>query len=146
MKMLNQVKITFAGRSVNEGFARAALAAFLVQLDPTVPQLADMKTAVSEAVTNCIVHAYRDTIGLVTIRCRILPDSVLDVVVRDKGCGMEDIEKARTPMFTTGGPERSGMGFTIMESFMTSLQVTSKPGRGTTVHMKRKIVQRGKNA
>ena len=146
MKMLNQVKITFAGRSVNEGFARAALAAFLVQLDPTVPQLADMKTAVSEAVTNCIVHAYRDCLGTVTIRCRILPDSVLDVVVRDKGCGMEDIEKARTPMFTTGGPERSGMGFTIMESFMTSLQVTSKPGRGTTVHMKRKIVQRGKNA
>ena len=116
------------------------------QLDPNLEELNDIKTAVSEAVTNCIVHAYRDTIGLVTIRCRILPDSVLDVVVRDKGCGMEDIEKARTPMFTTGGPERSGMGFTIMESFMTSLQVTSKPGRGTTVHMKRKIVQRGKNA
>ena len=146
MKMLNSVKLTFASRSVNEGFARAVVAAFLVPLDPTVPQLADLKTAVSEAVTNCIVHAYRDTIGLVTIRCRILPDSVLDVVVRDKGCGMEDIEKARTPMFTTGGPERSGMGFTIMESFMTSLQVTSKPGRGTTVHMKRKIEQRGKNA
>ena len=146
MKMLNQVKITFAGRSVNEGFARAALAAFLVQLDPTVPQLADMKTAVSEAVTNCIVHAYRDCLGTVTIRCRILPESVLDIVIRDKGCGMEDVEKARAPMFTTGGPERSGMGFTIMESFMTSLQVTSKPGRGTTVHMKRKIVQRRKNA
>ena len=146
MKMLNQVKITFAGRSVNEGFARAALAAFLVQLDPTVPQLADIKTAVSEAVTNCIVHAYRDCLGTVTIRCRILPESVLDIVIRDKGCGMEDVEKARAPMYTTGGPERSGMGFTIMESFMTSLQVTSKPGRGTTVHMKRKIVQRRKNA
>ena len=122
------------------------VACFAAQLDPNLEELNDIKTAVSEAVTNCIVHAYRDTIGLVTIRCRILPDSVLDVVVRDKGCGMEDIEKARTPMFTTGGPERSGMGFTIMESFMTSLQVTSKPGRGTTVHMKRKIVQRGKNA
>ena len=146
MKMLNQVKITFAGRSVNESFARAALAAFLVQLDPTVPQLADIKTAVSEAVTNCIVHAYRDCLGTVTIRCRILPESVLDIVIRDKGCGMEDVEKARAPMYTTGGPERSGMGFTIMESFMTSLQVTSKPGRGTTVHMKRKIVQRRKNA
>ena len=146
MKMLNQVKITFAGRSVNEGFARAALAAFLVQLDPTVPQLADMKTAVSEAVTNCIVHAYRDCLGTVTIRCRILPENVLDIVIRDKGCGMEDVEKARAPMFTTGGPERSGMGFTIMESFMTSLQVTSKPGKGTTVHMKRKIVQRRKTA
>ena len=145
-KILNSVKVSFEAISLNEAFARGVLAAFLLQADPTVPQLADMKTALSEAVTNCIVHAYRDTIGLVTIRCRILPDSVLDVVVRDKGCGMEDIEKARTPMFTTGGPERSGMGFTIMESFMTSLQVTSKPGRGTTVHMKRKIVQRGKNA
>ena len=144
MKMLNQVKITFADRSVNEGFARAALAAFLVQLDPTVPQLADMKTAVSEAVTNCIVHAYRDCLGTVTIRCRILPENVLDIVIRDKGCGMEDVEKARAPMFTTGGPERSGMGFTIMESFMSSLQVTSKPGKGTTVHMKRRIVQRRK--
>lgn len=146
MKMLNQVKITFAGRSVNEGFARAALAAFLVQLDPTVPQLADIKTAVSEAVTNCIVHAYRDCLGTVTIRCRILPENVLDIVIRDKGCGMEDVEKARAPMFTTGGPERSGMGFTIMESFMSSLQVTSKPGKGTTVHMKRRIVQRRKTA
>ena len=145
-KILNSVKVSFEAISLNEAFARGVLAAFLLQADPTVPQLADMKTALSEAVTNCIVHAYRDTIGLVTIRCRILPDSVLDVVVRDKGCGMEDIEKARTPMFTTGGPERSGMGFTIMESFMTSLQVTSKPGRGTTVHMKRKIVQRGTNA
>ena len=146
MKMLNQVKMTFASRSVNESFSRAALAAFLAQADPTVPQLADIKTAVSEAVTNCIVHAYRDCLGTVTIRCRILPENVLDIVIRDKGCGMEDVEKARAPMFTTGGPERSGMGFTIMESFMTSLQVTSKPGKGTTVHMKRKIVQRRKTA
>ena len=137
MKVENEMTLTFPSRSANEAFARAAVACFAAQLDPNLEELNDIKTAVSEAVTNCIVHAYR---------CRILPDSVLDVVVRDKGCGMEDIEKARTPMFTTGGPERSGMGFTIMESFMTSLQVTSKPGRGTTVHMKRKIVQRGKNA
>ena len=135
MKAENEMTLTFPSRSANEAFARAAVACFAAQLDPNLEELNDIKTAVSEAVTNCIVHAYRDTIGLVTIRCRILPDSVLDVVVRDKGCGMED-----------GGPERSGMGFTIMESFMTSLQVTSKPGRGTTVHMKRKIVQRGKNA
>ena len=161
MKAENEMTLTFPSRSANEAFARAAVACFAAQLDPNLEELNDIKTAVSEAVTNCIVHAktppaepetnapphaYRATSGLVTIRCRILPDSVLDVVVRDKGCGMEDIEKARTPMFTTGGPERSGMGFTIMESFMTSLQVTSKPGRGTTVHMKRKIVQRGKNA
>ena len=142
----NYMKLEFPARSVNEGFARAAVAAFAAQLDPTLAELGDIKTAVSEAVTNCIVHAYRDCLGTVTIRCRILPESVLDIVIRDKGCGMEDVEKARAPMYTTGGPERSGMGFTIMESFMTSLQVTSKPGRGTTVHMKRKIVQRRKNA
>ena len=146
MKAENSTKIQFDSLSVNEAFARGAAAAFLARYDPTVPQLADLKTAVSEAVTNCIVHAYRDTIGLVTIRCRILPENVLDIVIRDKGCGMEDVEKARAPMFTTGGPERSGMGFTIMESFMSSLQVTSKPGKGTTVHMKRKIVQRRKTA
>ena len=142
MKAENTTKIQFDSLSVNEAYARGAAAAFLARYDPTVPQLADLKTAVSEAVTNCIVHAYRDTIGLVTIRCRILPDSVLDVVVRDKGCGMEDIEKARTPMFTTGGPERSGMGFTIMESFMDTLRVKSVPGRGTTVTMCRRIRRR----
>ena len=128
------------------GIERIAVACFAAQLDPNLEELNDIKTAVSEAVTNCIVHAYRDCLGTVTIRCRILPENVLDIVIRDKGCGMEDVEKARVPMFTTGGPERSGMGFTIMESFMTTLQVTSKPGKGTTVHMKRKIVQRRKTA
>ena len=142
MKMLNQVKITFAGRSVNEGFARAALAAFLVQLDPTVPQLADMKTAVSEAVTNCIVHAYPEKLGNITLRCRILKDNVLDIVIKDKGVGIPDIEQARRPAYTTGGAERSGMGFTIMESFMTDLEITSKPGKGTTVHKRRKLQRR----
>ena len=138
MKAENEMTLTFPSRSSNESFA--------AQLDPNLEELNDIKTAVSEAVTNCIVHAYRDCLGTVTIRCRILPENVLDIVIRDKGCGMEDVEKARAPMFTTGGPERSGMGFTIMESFMTSLQVTSKPGKGTTVHMKRKIVQRRKTA
>ena len=146
MKAENTTKIQFDSLSVNESYARGAAAAFLARYDPTVPQLADIKTAVSEAVTNCIVHAYRDCLGTVTIRCRILPENVLDIVIRDKGCGMEDVEKARAPMFTTGGPERSGMGFTIMESFMSSLQVTSKPGKGTTVYMKRRIVQRRKTA
>ena len=145
-KPKNTMKVTFPSRGANEGLARMLVAAFVTEADPTVEELCDIKTAVSEAVTNCIVHAYRDCLGTVTIRCRILPESVLDIVIRDKGCGMEDVEKARAPMYTTGGPERSGMGFTIMESFMTSLQVTSKPGRGTTVHMKRKIVQRRKNA
>ena len=129
--------------SSNEGFARSAVACFAAQLDPPLDELGDIKTAVSEAVTNCIVHAYRDTIGPITIRCRVLPDNVLDILVKDKGCGIADVTEARKPMFTTGGEERSGMGFTIMESFMTSLRVTSRPGRGTSVHMKRRIVRRG---
>ena len=146
MKAENEMTLTFPSRSANEAFARAAVACFAAQLDPNLEELNDIKTAVSEAVTNCIVHAYRDTIGLVTIRCRILPDSVLDVVVRDKGCGMEDIEKARTPMFATGGPERSGMGFTIMESFMDTLKVRSRPGKGTVVTMRKRIAQRAGRA
>ena len=143
MKTENMLSIEFPSRSANEGLARAVVACFAAQLDPTLDELGDIKTAVSEAVTNCIVHAYRDTIGMISIRCRILPDSVLDIVVKDKGCGIADVAKARQPMFTTGGEERSGMGFTIMESFMTSLRVTSKPGKGTSVHMKRRIIRRG---
>ena len=124
------------------GPAALAAAAFAAQLDPCVEGLNEIKTAGSEAVTNCIVHAYRDCLGTVTIRCRILPENVLDIVIRDQGCGMEDVEKARAPMFTTGGPERSGMGFTIMESFMDSLAVRSKNGKGTVVTMKRRIALR----
>lgn len=146
MKCENYMKLEFPSRSANEGFARASVACFAAQLDPTLDEMNDIKTAVSEAVTNCIVHAYRDTIGTIWLRCRILSGDTLDIQIKDKGCGIADVEAARKPMFTTGGEERSGMGFTIMESFMTSLQVTSKPGRGTTVHMKRKIVQRRKNA
>ena len=142
MKMLNQVKITFASRSVNEGFARAALAAFLVQLDPTVPQLADLKTAVSEAVTNCIVHAYPEGIGPVTLTAALYEGGMVRITVTDRGVGIADVEKAMQPMYTTGGEERSGMGFTIMESFMDSLKVRSVAGRGTTVVMKKKIAPR----
>ena len=144
MKCENYMKLEFPSRSANEGFARAAVACFAAQLDPNLDELSDIKTAVSEAVTNCIVHAYRDSIGLITLKCRILPDGVLDIVVRDKGCGIADVEQARKPMFTTGGEERSGMGFTIMESFMTSFRVTSAPDKGTTVHMKRKIARRSR--
>ena len=143
MKMVNQVKFTFLSRSVNESFARAALAAFLAQADPTVPQLADIKTAVSEAVTNAVVHAYPDKLGTVQVRVRILPDERLEIAVKDHGIGIADVAQARTPLYTTGGEERSGMGFTIMESFMTELKVTSSVGRGTTVHMKRRIIRRG---
>ena len=143
MKPENSMSVEFPSRSANEALARAVVACFAAQLDPTLDELGDIKTAVSEAVTNCIVHAYRDTIGPITIRCRVLPDNVLDILVKDKGCGIADVTEARKPMFTTGGEERSGMGFTIMESFMTSLRVTSRPGKGTSVHMKRRIVRRG---
>ena len=143
MKPENSMSVEFPSRSANEALARAVVACFAAQLDPTLDELGDIKTAVSEAVTNCIVHAYRDTIGPITIRCRVLPDNVLDILVKDKGCGIADVAEARRPMFTTGGEERSGMGFTIMESFMTSLRVTSRPGKGTSVHMKRRIVRRG---
>ena len=143
MKFENYMVLEFPSKSCNEAFARSAVACFAAQMDPTLNELEDIKTAVSEAVTNCIVHAYPDRIGTITLRCRILEGRTLDIVIRDKGCGIPDIEQARTPMFTTGGEERSGMGFTIMESFMTSLRVTSRPGKGTSVHMKRKIVRRG---
>ena len=138
----NYMKLEFPARSVNEGFARAAVAAFAAQLDPTLAELGDIKTAVSEAVTNAVVHAYPDAIGTVQVRVRILPDERLEIAVKDHGRGIPDIEKARQPMFTTGGEERSGMGFTIMESFMDTLRVKSVPGRGTTVTMCRRIRRR----
>ena len=143
MKPENSMSVEFPSRSANEALARAVVACFAAQLDPTLDELGDIKTAVSEAVTNCIVHAYPDRLGPIILKARILPENVLDLVVKDRGCGIADVEQARKPMFTTGGEERSGMGFTIMESFMTSLRVTSRPGKGTSVHMKRRIVRRG---
>ena len=142
MEVRNYITLEFPSRSANEGFARAAVAAFAVQLDPTLEELGDIKTAVSEAVTNAIVHAYPDTIGKIAVKCRILEGDVLEVAVRDWGRGIADVERAREPLFTTGGEERSGMGFTIMESFMDSLRVTSKEGQGTKVTMRRRIAQR----
>ncbi len=142
MKFDNYMILEFPSRSANEAFARSAVACFAAQLDPTMEELGDIRTAVSEAVTNCIVHAYPQELGTVMLRCRILKDNVLDIVVKDKGVGIPDVDKARMPMFTTGGAERSGMGFTIMESFMTSISVTSEPGKGTTVHMRRKLQRR----
>ena len=143
MKSENYMELRFPSKSANEAFARAAVACFAAQLDPTLDELGDIKTTISKAVTNCIVHAYPDELGEIVLKARILPDSVLDIVVKDRGRGIEDTEKARTPMFTTGGADRSGMGFTIMESFMTEFRLTSAPGKGTTVHMKRKIIRRG---
>lgn len=142
MKAENYIKFEFPSRSVNEGFARAAAAAFAAQLDPTMDELGDIKTAVSEAVTNCIVHAYPDSLGKVAMRLRILGGDTLEISVKDSGRGIEDVARAREPLFTTGGEERSGMGFTIMESFMDKLTVRSKPGKGTTVTMRRTIARR----
>lgn len=142
MKFENYMVIDFPSRSTNEAFARSAVASFAAQMDPTLEEIGDIRTAVSEAVTNCIVHAYPNSMGMITIRCRILKDSILDIVVKDRGVGITNIEEARKPMYTTGGSDRSGMGFTIMESFMTSFEVTSQPGKGTSVHMRRKILHR----
>ena len=142
MKFGNYMILEFPSKSTNEAFARSAVACFAAQMDPTLDELGDIRTAVSEAVTNCIVHAYPNELGTIILRCRILKDNILDIVVKDKGIGISDIEQARRPMFTTGGSERSGMGFTIMESFMTELEITSKPGKGTTVHMRRKLQRR----
>ena len=142
MKFENYMILEFPSRSTNEAFARSAVACFASQMDPTLEELGDIRTAVSEAVTNCIVHAYPNALGIITVRCRILKDNVLDIVVKDRGVGIADTELARRPMFTTGGTDRSGMGFTIMESFMTSFEVTSQLGKGTTVHMRRKLMKR----
>ena len=141
-KAMNEVTLEFPSHSSNEGFARSAAACFAAQMDPTLNELEDIKTAVSEAVTNAIVHAYPDAIGKVTLKLRVCPGNVLELTVKDRGRGIADVEKAREPMFTTGGEERSGMGFTIMESFMDTLRVKSVPGRGTTVTMCRRIRKR----
>ena len=142
MKFSNYMILEFPSRSCNEAFARSAVACFAAQMDPTLEELGDIRTAVSEAVTNCIVHAYPNGIGTVVLRCRILKDNILDIVVKDRGVGIDDIDQAKKPMFTTGGADRSGMGFTIMESFMTSFSLISKPGKGTTVHMRRKLMRK----
>ena len=142
MKITNELKMEFDARSANEGLARSAISQFTAQLDPTLEELGDVKTAVSEAVTNAIVHAYPDTIGRVYLRARIFEGGVLELVIRDRGVGIESIEQARRPMYTTGGAERSGMGFTIMESFMDTLRVRSTPEKGTVVSMKRRVTPR----
>ncbi len=139
MKQRNYIKLEFPARSVNEGFARAAAAAFAAQMDPTLEELGDIRTAVSEAVTNAIVHAYPDRVGTVQMRLRILEGNVLEIMVRDRGRGIPDVKKAMEPMYSTGGEERSGMGFTIMGSFMDGLRVRSAVDKGTAVTMSKRI-------
>ncbi len=139
MNATNYIKLEFPSKSCNEAFARSAAAAFASQLDPTMDELGDIKTAVSEAVTNAIVHAYPEDIGKVSMRLRILEGGILEISIRDWGRGIENLEQAMKPLFTTGGEERSGMGFTIMDSFMDKLRVRSCPGKGTTVTMQRAV-------
>ena len=141
-KPVNQMSLKLESRSVNESFARVAVSAFAAQQDPTVEEISDIKTAVSEAVTNAIVHGYPEGFGRVVMKLRIKEGNILEIVVRDWGVGIADVEQARRPMFTTGNDERSGMGFTIMESFMDRLTVKSAPGKGTTVSMRKRIAPR----
>ena len=141
--MINSAELTFISRSVNERFVRMSVAAFATQLDPTVEELAEIKTAVSEAVTNCIVHAYGSDLGTIKMKMQLFDSNVLRITVRDFGRGIDDVEKAMEPCFSTGADDRAGMGFTIMESFSDRLRVSSKPGKGTKVVMERKIVKRG---
>ncbi len=144
MKPINDMKLTFLSRSANEGFARAAVSAFAAQLDPAVDELADLRTAVSEAVTNAIVHAYPDSLGPVTLTVELFETGCIRVKVRDRGRGIEDVPQAMEPLYTTGGEERSGLGFSVMESFMDKLKVRSVPGKGTTVTMEKYIALRVK--
>ncbi len=140
MKILNEFKCVFPANSANEALARAALSAFLIQADPTAQELADLRTVISEAVTNCIVHGYRGTTGEITVCLRLLPERMIYIKVTDKGCGIPDVEKAMEPLYTTAPEEdRAGLGFAIMQSFTNSLRVRSIPGHGTTLIMRRQL-------
>ena len=139
-KPINEIKCTFLSRSENESLARSIISGFLLPLDPEVEELADIRCAVSEAVTNCIVHAYRGKIGVITLIAKCFEDRTIRIIISDKGCGIEDVAKARTPLFTTCPDEdRCGMGFSIMESFSDRLSVYSKPRKGTRVTLTRKL-------
>ena len=133
MKILNEFKMEIMARSANEGFSRVAVAAFVSQFDPTVEEISDVKTAVSEAVTNCIVHAYKEQMGKIYITARLLDGGRVSIKIRDRGCGIPDVDKAMEPLFTTAGGERAGLGFAVMQSFMDKVRVMSRPGKGTTV-------------
>ena len=146
MKLLNEMELCFESRSSNESFARSAVAAFIAQLDPTVSELNDVKTAVSEAVTNCVVHAYKNTIGRITIQVRLMEDGQVVLKIRDRGCGIENVHKAMEPLYTTApGEERAGLGFAVMQSFTDQVQVRSVVGKGTTVTLKKRLSRRVSN-
>ena len=139
MKPIQTMRLEIESRSVNEAFARSVVSAFAAQLDPTVEELSDLRTAVSEAVTNCIVHAYRTSVGRIYIAASVFPDGMFSVKIRDKGCGIDDVQQAMQPLFTTLGGERAGLGFAVMESFCDRVRVRSIPGKGTSVTLYKKI-------
>ncbi len=141
-KAINEMEISFPSYSSNEAFARAAIASFAAQLDPTLEEICDLKTAVSEAVTNCIIHGYKDSIGIIYIVVKLYENRQISVKIRDKGCGIADVQQAMEPLFTTGGEERAGLGFAVMQSFTDKLTVTSKVGKGTTVTMRKYFSRR----
>lgn len=142
MKIINKFSMNILSRSANEGFARAVVTAFAAQLDPTLEEINDIKTAVSEAVTNCIVHAYNEGFGKIYISGEISDNNIIKIKIRDNGCGIENVEKAMEPLFTTVGGERAGLGFAVMQSFMDDIRVRSRVGKGTTITLTKKIAQR----
>lgn len=141
MNVVNELNLNFKSKSTNESFARSAVSAFILSLDPTIAELADIKTAVSEAVTNCIVHAYPQTIGTVYINVKITDENKIIIKIRDKGIGIDNIKQAMQPLFTTSGEERAGLGFAVMQSFMDRIKVRSTVGSGTTVTMEKTIIR-----
>lgn len=141
MNIVNSMELKIPSKSINESFARSVVSAFVLQLDPTINELSDIKTAVSEAVTNSIVHGYSDSGGIIYIKGEISEDNLITIKIRDKGKGISDIKKAMEPLFTTGGEERAGLGFAVMESFMDKVKVKSKENQGTTVTLYKKIIR-----
>ncbi len=141
--MTNEFKLTVESKSVNEGFTRVVVSSFVTPLDPTIEELADLKTAVSEAVTNSIVHGYKEQFGKIYITGKI-KDNIVKIIIKDKGCGIDDVQQAMTPLFTTGEGERAGLGFTVMESFCNKVSVRSSVGKGTTVTLIKKIEGKSK--
>ena len=142
MKAINEMKMTIESRSVNESFARVSVSAFVASLDPTLEEISDIKTAVSEAVTNCIVHAYKNSMGRIYLWVGIFPDNSVKIRIRDRGCGIDDIHKAMTPLYSSEPEERAGLGFALMQSFCDKMSVRSTPGKGTTVTLIKKIESR----
>ena len=141
-QLKNEMKYEFISKSAKESFARATVAAFVAQLDPTISEVADIKTAISEAVTNCIVHAYKNGLGTIYISVKIFENGQVIIKIRDKGCGIENINQAMEPLYTTGGAERAGLGFAVMQSFMDNIKVTSKLEKGTTITLTKNIIPR----